>query len=119
MSSPVQEAAQSQSRAQIRSLQHDLLGARDQQILRVVDMVDKMPQRGDADDFIAPLRPRLAFLRPIRRLNFTRLLFQPLDSVIVARRAAQRAAAPGHHGARPYGDGGGRVRRGACGPDNR
>ena len=48
MSSHVQEAAQSQSRAQIRSLQHDLLGARDQQILREVDMVDKMPQRGSA-----------------------------------------------------------------------
>ncbi len=80
------------SRPQMRSLQHDLLGARDQQILRVVAMVDRLPQRGEADDFIAPLRPRLAFLRPARPLNFTRLLFQPLDSLIVAPTAWRREA---------------------------
>lgn len=71
------------SRPQIRSLQHDLLGAGDQQILRVVAMVDSLPQRGEADDVIAPLRPRLAILRPLRRLNFVRLLFLPLDRMIV------------------------------------
>ncbi len=90
MSRDGQDPPQILSRPQIRALQHDLLSARDQQILRVIDMVDKMPQRGKADDFIAPLRPRLAFLRPKRRLNFTRLLFQPLDSVIVASGAWRR-----------------------------
>lgn len=90
MTTNADEPPQSLSRPQIRALQHDLLGARDQQILRVVGMVDKMPRRGDADEFIAPLRPRLAFLRPMRPLNFTRLLFQPLDSMIVAPTAWRR-----------------------------
>ena len=85
-----QDPAQTLSRPQVRAIQHDLLSARDQQILRVVDMVDKMPLRGEADHFIAPLRQRLAILRPARRLNFTRLLFQPLDSVIVAPSAWRR-----------------------------
>jgi hypothetical protein len=92
MSHAPDEPPSALSRPQLRSLQHDLLGARDQQILRVVAMVDQMPQRGVADDFIAPLRPRLAFLRPERRMNFTRLLFQPLDSMIVAPSGWRRGA---------------------------
>lgn len=72
------------SRPHLRSLQSDLVGAHDRQILKVVAMVDKLPVRGDADQFIAPLRQRLAALRPARPVNFTRLLFMPLDPVIVA-----------------------------------
>ena len=80
------------SRTQIKLLQNDLLGARDQQILRVVAMVDSMPQRGEADGVIAPLRARLAVLRPSRKLNFTRLLFQPMDRLIVAPAKWKREA---------------------------
>ena len=60
-----------------------LVQARDAQIARVVAMVDNMPDRGAADALIAPLRARLAQLRPARPFGFTRLLFSPLDPVIV------------------------------------
>lgn len=80
------------SRPQLRSLQSDLMGAHDRQILKVVAMVDKLPVRGDADQFIAPLRPRLAALRPSRPVNFTRLLFMPLDPLIVVPSAWKRDA---------------------------
>ena len=82
------------SRPQLRSLQSDLLGAGDRQILRVVAMVDAMPVRGAADQFIAPLRRRLAVLRPQRRLNFTRLLFTPIDPRIVAPAKTEPAGLP-------------------------
>ncbi len=43
-----------------------------------------MASRGSADALIAPLRPRLAALRPPRPLRFARLLFYPLDPLIVS-----------------------------------
>jgi len=67
----------------IREVSRDLAGARDEQILKVVAMVDAMPHRGAADQLIAPLRGRLAQLRPPRPLRFARLLFLPLDPLIV------------------------------------
>ena len=72
-----------------------LAQAGDAQIARVVAMVDAMPQRGDADGLIAPLRSRLAQLRPARPLSFTRLLFTPLDPVIVTLAEWQRSGAVG------------------------
>lgn len=71
------------SNPQIREVSRGLAGARDAQILQVVAMVDAMPNRGAADQVIAPLRERLARLRPPRPLRFARLLFLPLDPVIV------------------------------------
>ena len=67
----------------IREVSRGLAAARDQQILQVVAMVDAMPSRGPADQLIAPLRSRLARLGPPRPLRFARLLFLPLDSLIV------------------------------------
>src|SRR5450631_4088204 len=67
----------------IRDVARGLASARDEQILQVVAMVDAMPQRGAADQLIAPLRERLARLRPPRPLRFARLLFLPLDPLIV------------------------------------
>lgn len=69
--------------ATVRTVAADLVQARDAQITRVVAMVDGMPDRGAADALIAPLRGRLAQLRPARAFGFTRLLFSPLDPVIV------------------------------------
>ncbi len=71
-------------RKQISELNRELTGARDSQIARVVAMVDALPERGAADHLIAPLRPRLAQLRPARPLRFCRLLFTPFDPIIVA-----------------------------------
>lgn len=68
--------------AEIRALHRHLVSAQDTQILKVVAMVDALPQRGQADSLIAPLRSRLAQLRPSRPLGAMRLLFVPLDPVL-------------------------------------
>lgn len=61
-----------------------LADAEDQRLLRVVALVDGLGSgRGAADRLLDGVRPRLASLRPPRLLTFTRLLFQPLDPVIV------------------------------------
>jgi hypothetical protein len=67
----------------IREVARGLASAQDRQILQVVAMVDAMPNRGAADQLIAPLRARLARVRPPRPLRFARLLFLPLDPLIV------------------------------------
>lgn len=69
--------------ASFRDVCRTLTSARDEQIMRVVSLVDAMPHRGAADTLLAPLRPRLTLLRPRRPLNFTRLLFWPFDPVIL------------------------------------
>lgn len=71
-------------RRQIREVQRSLTGAQDTQIARVVALVDGLADRTAADALIAPLRPRLAQLRPPRPLRLARLVFLPLDTVIVA-----------------------------------
>ncbi len=75
----------------VADLQASLAQAPDTQIARVVAMVDAMPQRGEADTLIAPLRARLAQLRPIRPQSFTRMLFTPLNPVIVSIAEWQRS----------------------------
>lgn len=61
-----------------------LCGAQDEQLMRVVALVDGLSSnRGAADRLLESVRPRLAALRPPRPLSFNRLLFQPLDPVIV------------------------------------
>src|SRR6185437_10903894 len=67
----------------IRDISRSLAEAEDLKMIQAVALVDAMPERGAADALIAPLRPRLARLRPPRPLNFARLLFMPLDPLIV------------------------------------
>jgi len=76
------QAERTGRRAEIRALHSHLVSAQDTQILKVVAMVDALPQRGEADSLIAPLRARLAQLRPSRPLGAMRLLFIPLDPVL-------------------------------------
>lgn len=68
----------------LRTLRQDLAAARDDQVSRVVAMVDALPERGEADRLIAPLRGRLARIGVKRPLSLTRLLFVPLDPVVMA-----------------------------------
>lgn len=77
---PAGESAMSE----VRDLSAALAEAGDDRLRRAIAVVDAMPQRGVADGLIEPLRPRLARLRPARAVNATRLLFLPLDPVIVA-----------------------------------
>ena len=67
----------------IREVTRGLAAARDAQILQAVAMVDAMPERGAADEIVAPLRSRLARLRPPRPLRFARLLFLPLALLLI------------------------------------
>ena len=66
-----------------REVQRNLIAARDEQIARVVAVVDALADRSAADALIAPLRPRLQQLRPPRPIRLARLLFLPLDPLIV------------------------------------
>jgi hypothetical protein len=76
-------------RREMGKLQRGLAAAPDAQIAKVVAMVDALDARGVADDVIAPLRPRLAQMRPRRPLRLCRLLFLPLDPLIVPAAAWQ------------------------------
>lgn len=67
----------------IRALTRSVAEAADPQIVRIVATVDAMAARGGADALIEPLRRRLGALRPARPLRLSRLLFHPLDPVIV------------------------------------
>lgn len=77
--------------ARLREVRRELCAAEDEKITRVVRMVDQMADRGAADALIAPLRSRLAELRVTRPVVFTRLLFMPLDALIVPAGAWQRS----------------------------
>ena len=68
----------------LRHLSHALVEVSNHKLHEIVALVDAMDRRGEADRLIAPLRNRLALIRPPRPLRFSRLLFLPLDPVIVA-----------------------------------
>jgi hypothetical protein len=79
--------------AEMRAARRELAGADDTRVLKVLHYVDTLADRGQADGLLAPLRDRLRRLRPARPLRFARLLFSPLDPVIVSPRD-WRAGAP-------------------------
>jgi len=58
----------------------------DAQLLKLVAVLDQQQERGATDAVLDPVRARLGHLRPGRPLNLARLLFVPLDSVLVAPR---------------------------------
>ncbi len=68
---------------ELSALHNSLAQAQDSQITKLVAMVDAMQDRGVIDDLVAPFRTRLAQMRPARPLRFIRLLFTPLDPLIV------------------------------------
>jgi hypothetical protein len=57
--------------------------AHDKKIIRALAQLDKLGERGEADQQIAPFRDRLAELRPQRPLTLPRLLCEPLDPLLV------------------------------------
>ncbi len=69
--------------AETRQLRAALACAPDEALARVVARLDALPQRGEADALLDPVRPRLRRLRPPRPLRLARLLFLPLDPVLV------------------------------------
>lgn len=71
----------------VRAMRRDVALADDVRLRRIVAMLDDLPARGEADALLVPARPRIAALRPPRPLRLTRLLFMPLDPLIVPARA--------------------------------
>jgi len=67
----------------LRNLQRALLTTSDAQLARIVGVLDKLEDRGGADALIAPMRGRLAELRPARPLTVARLLADPIDPLLV------------------------------------
>lgn len=72
------------TRQEFRALQHEIASAGDAQAARIVALIDALDDRTAFDELLDPLRPRLARLQPSRPLRFTRLLFMPLDPVIIS-----------------------------------
>jgi len=79
--------------SETRQLVHALAAASDSALTHVVEILDRLPDRQEADRLLDAARPRLRQLRPARRLQFTRLLFLPLDGAIVDNKEWQRGDA--------------------------
>jgi hypothetical protein len=81
------------ARAETRQLVYALAGASDMALASVVEILDRLPDRLEADRILDAARPRLRQLRPARSLQFTRLLFLPLDGAIVDNKEWRRGEA--------------------------
>lgn len=74
----------SATRQELQALQRGIAATGDGQAVRIVALIDALADRAAVDGLLDPSRLRLARIRPQRPLRFTRLLFMPLDPVIVA-----------------------------------
>jgi hypothetical protein len=79
----MQPASPNLARSELRDLRRGLAAVTDPQLVQVVALIDRMADRGAADALVEPLRARLGQIKPPRPLRFSRLLFLPLDPVIV------------------------------------
>lgn len=77
--------------AEHRRLGHAVASASDEALARVVAVFDRMTDRREADRLLDAARPRLRRLRPPRPIAFARLLFLPVDGVILDSRNWKRA----------------------------
>lgn len=84
---------QSQLAKQGLDLTANLNAASDENLLRIVAMIDRLPDRSKLDGLLADVRPRLAQLRPPRPVTLTRLLFLPLSGALIDKADWRRDAA--------------------------
>jgi hypothetical protein len=70
----------------LRDLRAAIAAASEGQLLRLVPVIDALPERGVANALLDGARPRLRHLRPTRLMSVTRLLFLPLDALIIQPR---------------------------------
>jgi hypothetical protein len=75
-----------QGQLEMRALRHELLGADDEKFRRIIAVLDNINDPSVNQTILDPLRTRLASLKPVRPLRFIRLLFFPLDPLIVQAR---------------------------------
>ena len=76
--------------SETRHLIHALGSASDMAVGQVVEILDRLADRSEADRLLDAARPRLRQIRPARSLQFTRLLFLPLDGAISDNRDWQK-----------------------------
>lgn len=70
----------------IGEVEASLLHATDGQLARVMRFIDRLPVRGRLDDVVAPVRGRLAMVRPARSLTLARVLTLPIEDLLVDAR---------------------------------
>jgi hypothetical protein len=66
------------------ALDRDMSTASDEQLLRVVGLIDTLDRRGAVDRLLDPVRDRLAMLRPPRPISLGRVLVLPFEDLLVA-----------------------------------
>ena len=64
-------------------LDRDMTEASDEQLLRVVGIIDALDRRGPVDGVLTPVRSRLALLRPPRPITLGRVLILPFEDLLV------------------------------------
>lgn len=67
----------------VSTVSKDIRQADDTKLRQIVAFLESGSNEQARQNLLEPLRPRLAFLKPPRQLRFTRLLFLPLDDLIV------------------------------------
>ena len=67
----------------ILRLDRDMSGASDEQLLQVVGLIDTLDRREPVDQLLAPVRGRLALLRPPRPITLGRVLILPFEDLLV------------------------------------
>ena len=67
-----------------QTLRREIVDADDEKISKIIAYVDQVGDAGVNRALLDPLRSRLALLRPVRPLRLARLLFLPLDPLIVS-----------------------------------
>src|SRR5690242_1518649 len=72
------------ARAEVRALRSELGAANDEKLRRVAAILDEIADPQVNQTILDPLRARLASLNLPRPLRFSRLLFIPLDPLIVS-----------------------------------
>ena len=71
------------ARLPLPELNRDMGSASDEQLLRVVGLIDTLDRRGAVDGLLAPVRARLALLRPPRPLTLGRVVALPFEDLLV------------------------------------
>jgi hypothetical protein len=71
------------TRMPLPELNRDMSAASDEQLLRVVGPIDTLDRRGTVDGLLAPVRARLALLRPPRPLTLGRVVVMPFEDLLV------------------------------------
>ncbi len=81
------DRASEPNRAAAQALRQDLRDADDGKIRRITAMLDDVADTTAKQVIMEPLRDRLGSMKPVRPLRFVRLLFTPLDPLIVPANA--------------------------------